>query len=88
MLTLRRTGAAAVPPAGLPAPVGTVAPSRRHAVEAGAAILLLVVVGAVAFGRHVVSGGFYNDDWYLAANFQFAPGPWFVGGMRALDWMA
>ena len=38
---------------------------------------LLTALAAVAFGRHVVDGGFYSDDWANAALYGFGESPRF-----------
>ena len=40
-------------------------PVRRR--ELGLAVLALGLLGVLAYGRHVVEGGLYNDDWNFGA---------------------
>lgn len=48
-----------------------------------AASLLLAILGTVAFGSHVVDGGFYWDDWENAASARYAPAEGFaLGGLE------
>ena len=46
--------------------------------------LVLAAVGALAYGPHVVDGGFYLDDWSIAADYRFADPPryWTVVGIQ------
>ena len=56
--------------------------------EVAGCALGLGLLGLLVFGRHVANGGFYNDDWYLAATYRFAAEPGFLGAVDALGWMA
>jgi hypothetical protein len=47
---------------------GTQGWARRPVVEAALVALFLAGVMAAAFGSHVTDGGFYSDDWPLAAS--------------------
>jgi hypothetical protein len=48
-------------------------PGRMRAREAAIVAAGLVVLCAVAYGPHVFDGGFYWDDWQLAARARFPP---------------
>jgi hypothetical protein len=37
--------------------------------------LVLVVIGAFAYGSYVADGGFYSDDWSIASDYRFADSP-------------
>jgi hypothetical protein len=43
--------------------------------EVTGAASLLALVGLLAYGRFVIDGGFYSDDWANAANYHFAESP-------------
>jgi hypothetical protein len=51
---------------------------------AGAAILLLAI-GAAAYGLYVTRGGFYSDDWANAANYRFADPPRYWSSVDQLE---
>lgn len=48
--------------------------SRTSARDLGLLVLGLAALCALAYGPHVVDGGFYWDDWQLAARARFPPG--------------
>ncbi len=60
------------------------------------ALGVLALLGAVVFGPNVRNGGFYNDDWWLAATYRLGPPPGYVhaveevrhavGGRPLLAW--
>ncbi len=51
--------------------------------ELALAALLLLAVGAGAFGSHVLHGGFYWDDWENAASSRYPPAEGFaLGGLE------
>ena len=50
-------------------------------VELAAIACLLTGLAAATFGRHVVDGGFYSDDWSNAAIYRFANSPRFFASV-------
>ena len=47
---------------------------------------LLALLATLAFGSHVTTGGFYNDDYAFATTFRYAPEPGLLGAIEAFDW--
>lgn len=44
-----------------------------------------MVLGVIVYLRHVRHGGFYSDDWALAAGYELAPSPRFANAVHALN---
>ncbi|MGI8595092.1 MAG: hypothetical protein ACR2ML_12140 [Solirubrobacteraceae bacterium] len=61
-------------PTGPPAPPPGSGGRRTCARDLGLLLLGLVALCALAYGPHVLDGGFYWDDWQLAARVRFPPG--------------
>ena len=51
-------------------------------VEVAVVAGVLSVLAAITFGRHVLDGGFYSDDWGNAAVFRFAESPRFFNAVE------
>ena len=53
--------------------------------ELAGVVLVLLAVGAAAYGLYVTRGGFYSDDWSNAANYRFADPPRFWSSVSDLE---
>jgi hypothetical protein len=53
--------------------------------ELAGVLMLLLGVGAAAYGLYVTRGGFYSDDWSNAANYRFADPPRFWSSVSDLE---
>jgi hypothetical protein len=51
--------------------------------EAALALAALALLGALAFGPHVGSGGLYSDDWGTAAVYELSPEPRYENAVEA-----
>lgn len=77
------------PASGAHGQASTTWPMRR---ELALAALLLGLLGAAAFGSHVLDGGFYSDDWPNASVYRFEAAPGLPGalgyatGLRFFDY--
>ena len=66
------------------ASIGSRALSAR---EVAACAGLLAVLGAAAFGSHVLNGGFYNDDWAYLVAYRYSDGG-VLGALGAFSWLS
>jgi hypothetical protein len=48
------------------------------------ALVLLTLFAAAVFAPHVRDGGFYNDDWWLAATYHLGPPPGYINAVEAV----
>jgi hypothetical protein len=53
--------------------------------ELAGVVIVLLAVGAAAYGLYVTRGGFYSDDWSNAANYRFADPPRYWSSVSDLE---
>ena len=73
-------------PAWLDALIGD-AP-RVTAIELLVCLAGLSLIAVVAYGPHVLNGGFYNDDWAFSSTYRYRPEGGVIGAIEAFDWMS
>ena len=55
--------------------------------EVAVYVVLLAAIAAAVFGSHVLSGGFYNDDWAYLVAYRYSEGG-VLGALGAFSWLS